>query len=237
MSEILRDPVNQFIIGTIIAVITIVVTIVIYLKSRTRKSFSFRVISRTPLYSISEDVKDDVEILYKGRKVEDVNLVQIEFLNSGNAPIEPKDYYNPVSVSFDEKAQILTSEIAKVEPSSVQASVNSDGKKAVLSQTLLNTGDSIIVKMLVDKLGGTSKIKVDGRIAGVKEIQESIPRFNTTDKLIWVGIIAELLGGIMWAWSLINGVNSGLAYFFFLVFILGAIVAVWPAFRRFVQTS
>jgi len=45
------------------------------------------------------------------------------------------------------------------------------GKEVTLSPVMLNDGDSITLKMLVNKFGG--EVVVDGRIVGVKEIMQS----------------------------------------------------------------
>lgn len=169
MSEIMRDPMWQFIIGVLIAIAAIVVTIIVYLKQRTRKSLSYEILSLNPLLSVKEEIKEKVQILYEGKPVEKVHLILARIINSGNVPIESNQYERHVSLSFGKEAQILTAEVNKTNPESLQASIKVEGNKVVLTPVLLNDGDSITLKMLVSQF---DEISVDGRIVGVKRIEK-----------------------------------------------------------------
>ena len=168
MWDLLRDPMWQF-IGAVLALVAIVVTIFLYRKQSHRKQLSYGIVTRTPLLSVKEQIKGDLKILYNGEPVEKVYLVQIKMLNSGNTPILPTDYERSVGFSFGEEAKILTAEITETEPKSLKPSIKVDGKSVLLSSSLMNPDDSMILNVLVSRFGG--QITVDGRIAGVKDIR------------------------------------------------------------------
>ena len=167
MGEIFRDPVWQF-VGVILGVI---IPCVGYLIQRNRKKLVHEIVSRTPLVTKEEEIKGSLQIVFEGKPVEDVRLLEIKVINSGNAPIVSSDYERPVSLFFGDQARILTATVSETFPQSLQATVESKGQAVVLSPVLLNGGDSITLKMLISHLG--RDIKVDSRIAGVKEIHES----------------------------------------------------------------
>lgn len=170
MFEILRDPLWQF-IGAVLALVAIIVSVFLYRRQRRNKELSYEIISNTALLTMEEDVRQKMQILFNGKPMEQVYLVVLRIVNSGNLPILTTDYVRPVSLSFGEEAQILTAEIAETNPRSLHASAKIDGKRVVILPTLLNQGDTIKLKMLVGKSIG--QITVDGRIVGVKDIKKT----------------------------------------------------------------
>jgi hypothetical protein len=171
VSEILRDPVWQFIIGLFIAIVTIFVSIIVYFKQRTRKSLSYEIVSLNPLLSVEKEIKNGVQILYRGKAVSQVHLIIIRVINSGNTPILSTDYERPVSLSFGKEARVLTAEVSERNPDSLQPSAKIEEKRIEFAPILLNQGDSITVKTLIDQF---DKISIDGRIVGVKNISELV---------------------------------------------------------------
>lgn len=64
----------------------------IYFKQRQRKNISFEVLSNSSLLSVQDEIKKDVQILYKGKLVQQVNLILLRLVNSGNVPILSVDF-------------------------------------------------------------------------------------------------------------------------------------------------
>lgn len=170
MPGIFYEQIWQFVIATVIALLAIIVSILIYLKQRQRKALSYKILTNTPLLGIEEKIKGKLQILFDDKPVEDVNLIEIIIINSGNIPILITGYEHPISLSFDEKTKILTSEVFKTNPKSLKATVKIEDSRIIVPPVLLNSKDSIILKTLVSQFKG--KISVDGRIIGVKDIRE-----------------------------------------------------------------
>lgn len=175
MAELIRDPIWQFIITVFVTIVAVLTPILLYLKQRKNKQLSYEIISSTPLISARREYKDKLNIFFEKKLVEQVHLLVIKLFNSGNLPILTDDYERHISLNFGEKAQTLTAEIINTDPKSLESSVgmliNGKGKEVTLSPVMLNDGDSITLKMLVNKFGG--EVVVDGRIVGVKEIMQS----------------------------------------------------------------
>lgn len=169
MLEIIRDPLWQF-IGVILAIIAIAITVILYWIQRQKKALSWQVVSNTPLLSIDKEIKGNLEVLYDGKRVQDVQLIIAKIINTGNVPIKSTDYECPINFDFGENARILTAEVTETSPDSLKASANVEGKKVILPPTLMNNRDWITLKFLVNQYDGP--ISVDGRIVGVKEIKK-----------------------------------------------------------------
>ena len=190
MSEILRDPMWQF-AAVLIALVSILISIIVYLKQRIRKSLSYKILSLNPLLSVKEEIKSDLQIMYRGEPVEQVHLIVAKIINTGNLPILSKEYERPISLSFGEEAQILTFEITEKEPDNLRPSAKIEEKRVVLTPILLNRGDSVTLKILVTKY---KELKIAGRIAGVKEIQKVQEKHFRYIIVALVGILVEFSG-------------------------------------------
>jgi hypothetical protein len=87
--------------------------------------------------------------------------------------------------SWAEPARILTAEVVEVSPESLQPTIKAGGNEIVLDPLLLNPGDWLRVKILINQV---SKLSVDARIVGVKRISKTIESGKET-----FGIVRKLL--------------------------------------------
>lgn len=228
MFELLRDPMWQF-IGAIVAFIAIIITIIIYLKQRRNKLLNFEIISRTPLLSIEDEIKGNLQILYNGNPIEQVHLIVIKFINSGNTPITSNDFEIPINFKFGEESQIFTAEITEKNPTNLRASITIEGNSIVIDPTLLNSGDSITIKTLVSRF---VDIDIDGRIIGVKEIKEYEEGILPFVIPSIIGFIFTLYG--MWIITMFPAIQIFRGIFFFLVgyFMLIVSIMIRTKFRK-----
>ncbi|RCV63855.1 hypothetical protein C5S53_11950 [Methanophagales archaeon] len=181
-------------IGVILAVIAIAITVILYWIQRQKRALSWQVVSNTPLLSIDKELKKNLEVLYNGKKVQDVQLIIAKIINTGNVPIKSADYERSINFNFGENAWILTAEVTETSPDSLKASANVEGKKVILPPTLMNKRDWITLKILVNQYDGP--ISVDGRIDGVKEIKEYTEIYKsgiTSIIAFFVGVIGALI--------------------------------------------
>jgi len=161
------------------------------MRQRRSKSISYEVLSCTPLLSVKEEIKSNLQILYKSKPVQQVHLVLVRIFNSGNMPIPTKDYEQPISLSFGEQSKILTAEIAEKEPGNLPASIARGETGIILEPTLLNRADSVTLKMLVNEY---DDITIDGRVVGVKEIKQSSSRIRRLTYYAIAGFLIQLSG-------------------------------------------
>ena len=199
MIEIIRDPIWQF-IGVILAVVAIIITVIFFLYQRQKKAISWQIISNTPLLKIDDDIKRNLQVLYSGKPVQDIQLIIARIINTGNVSIKSTDYEGPINLNFGKNAQILTAEITKTSPNNLKASANIEGNGVIIPPTLMNSRDWITLKILVSQFD--EPITVEGRIVGVKEIEENTDlyktRFTIVNKIIidTIVVIAFLL--VIW---------------------------------------
>jgi hypothetical protein len=207
--------------GFLLALVTIVVTIVIYMRQRQRKKVSYTVLSSVPLLSVKEEIKGNLQILFNGKPIQQVQLVEVKIINSGNIPIQKTDYEHPISLSFGKTAQILSAEVKEKIPRNIDATIGIKEGKIILEPTLLNGGDSVILKMLVTMF---EKVIVDGRIAGVKEIREFTGIWKRYIVLGMLGAIVEI-GGLI---AMLLSINNPLMVIFLLaISFVGMVFAIW----------
>jgi hypothetical protein len=195
--EILRDPLWQF-VGVVVALGAIAISIILYMKSRSRKSLAYSIVSITRLLSVKTEIKKDLQMFYKGKPIEQVHLVLVKIVNNGNLPVTANDFERPFSLQFKKNTQILNAEVANANPSSLQPSIKVEEQKIIVDPILLNSSDSVTLKLLVSKL--TCDFDVDARVVGVREIRE----IGGTSFRSWVfiglasfsGLFGYLIGSI-----------------------------------------
>jgi len=228
MSDILRDPVWQF-IGAILAFVAILTAVGLYLRQRRYKQISYVILSQTPLLSMAEEIKDKLQVLYEGKIVRQVHLIIVKIMNSGKVPIVSADFVHPINLDFG-GARILTAEISKTSPHDLEVSISLVDNNVVLNPTLLNEGDAITLKMLVTEFRG--QVVVKGRIVGVKEIRAFVARPSRWLRWTFIGLAIQY-GGLlgMFLHNLFLDVPYNVMV---LIWIVGS-AAVLPCVLKFLQ--
>lgn len=190
--DILIDPLEF--IGVILAAATIIISIILYMRQRQKKGISYTIVSCVPLLSVGEEISGKLQILFDGKPVQQVHLVEADIVNSGNVPIKATEFERPISFSFGEEAQVFSAEVTESTPESLRATASIEGKRVLLEPTLLNAGDSVSLKMLISKF---AKVDVDGRIVGVKRIGEFTKRKTRNVVLTAIGMIVQFSGAFL----------------------------------------
>jgi hypothetical protein len=159
------------VIQTIFAFAAVIIAIIIFLKQRQKKEFSYEIISDMPLIVVGEETeKGKLEIRYEGKEIEQAYTGIIKVFNSGNVPIDEDDFASPVAICSSETGQILTAEIVEREPDDLQASIDIIDGEVVLSPTLINGGDALTLRIICTT--PCTGMIVKGRIKGVKRIKK-----------------------------------------------------------------
>jgi hypothetical protein len=180
---ILRDPM----VRSILAVVAISTTVLLFLIGRRRKSLSYMV-SDTRVLGVHEAVNPSrVEIRFDGVPVTDVHLVIITVNNTGNEPIRVADFERALRFGWAEPVRILAAEVVEVSPESLQPTIKAGASEIVLEPLLLNAGDWLRIKTLINQVG---KLSVDARIAGIKRIRKTIggTTGSSAKRLLFIGV-------------------------------------------------
>jgi hypothetical protein len=198
---ILRDPMMR----TILAIVAICVTVGLFLTGRRRKRLSYS-LSDTRVLGVHEAVNPSrVQILFDGAAVTEVRLLIITVNNWGNEPIRVDDFERPLRFSWPEPARILTAEVAEVSPESLQPTINTGVSEIVVDPLLLNPGDWLRIKILINQV---TKISVDARVVGLKRITVA-SSIGTSDKK-FRALMAMLVGAFLTLLVTLAGENWGL---------------------------
>lgn len=177
----------------IIGLIAILVTLfgLIYFQWwRNRKSLSYEVIT-TALLTAADEIKNDLQILYKGAPIKNAHLVIIKVTNDGYQPIKKDDFEDGLVFEFSEGTQFLSYEIIKPHPSNLKVVLIAPVLHRLgVEPLLLNSKDSFEIRLLVSS--NAISVKGNARIVGVKAFKpkESYIANTVLAKLLW-----PLIGG------------------------------------------
>lgn len=166
--DLLRDPAWQF-VGAVIALIALVITFLIYWLQRQRKAIGYEVVSKNQLLTVREELEGRLQVMYEGQPARDICLLVVRLTNTGNVAIATADYERPVSLSTGQSSKILSAVVTEVDPENLVVALKSEESRVVIDPVLLNSKDSITLKLLVSDFSGV--ILTDGRIVGVKAIE------------------------------------------------------------------
>ena len=156
----IRDPVWQF-IGVVFANVLFFGGIAFYLfYQKPTKELRVIVLTNTPLVSVAQEISnqleiaDEIEIFYQGRPVQNVSLIDIQVLNSGNQPLVETDFRKPISFSFNADFEIVHFDFVESNPPNIAtgARLNKLSSHEIeISPTLLNPADWVRVRLLSRK--------------------------------------------------------------------------------------
>src|SRR6185503_9501509 len=159
----------DYIMGHLLEIMIVIGAFIIFFLQIRKKTLAYTVLTNSGLVPISYEAQNNIQILYKGKVVPNVQLVEMRIKNSGSLPIKPEDYIEPLKVRLP-NSKILASEVRDAH--SVGAYIEtklSNRSEIVLSKTLLNPTDFFDVKILL--ADGDADLSVIGRIVGVSKIQ------------------------------------------------------------------
>jgi hypothetical protein len=180
--DFLRDQIWQF-IGVIITVIGITLSIGFSLKQRSRKKLTYD-FEGTPLVSVKNKAKDKIQILYNFERVSDAYFLLLKVWNSGNVPIHPSDYLDPIRFTFGKQAEILSCEVVETKPENIKKKVSiTQGKQELsINPLLLNQGAGIVIKLVLSAFDG--EVNGETLITGLDRIRKAgasnIDRINSS---------------------------------------------------------
>jgi hypothetical protein len=154
-----------------LSTVTIIAMFIIYYAQRKRKSLYYDIMSTTPLLNLSETKVDNIAILYKNERVDNVYLSLVKFSNTGNVPIATREFEIPLELDFGHGSIVLSAELYKSDPSNLKFSIEIDSNFVKIQPVLINPKDYFIIKTLVADYAPETKIKVNGRIYGIRKIK------------------------------------------------------------------
>lgn len=140
---------------------------------------------------------DELEIIYKGSRVENLSKITFSLKNTGRLPIVEDDLIEPPNLTLS-SGSILNAAVESTNPSNLKAAVKTVDNTVQLSFRLLNPNDSITFSVLADSLqadyNATARIK---NISSL-EIGSLDERVSLSKDIGWtvyvVGILSAFFG-------------------------------------------
>lgn len=199
-------------------------------KKQTNKALTYRVVSISPLGPLQARGFADLRLFKGDNVIQRPFLLTLRMTNTGDVSIPPSDFSGPLTlrpvglsafkgglvedkgqsvskfnVPWIEVAQpsarVVDARVAATTPPKIPVDLKVDTGLLHIQPLLLNAGDDFTVEMLIS--GDALGIEVAGRVAGIKQIVEEVPKDNSPglERLsrvtIMVGAVAMLLGFLL----------------------------------------
>jgi hypothetical protein len=177
-------------VEVIVGALALILSLVIYRLSRKKKSLSYEVLSESPLISISDEIKDSLQVLFNGKPVENIHLLLVKFVNDGNVPVAANDYERPLTLRFKDASTVIFADKIQVTPDNLTPSINISDQNVIVEPIMLNASDSFTIKVLISQYSG--KFAVDARVLGIKSIQTP-PKSDRKIKITLAAVSAAAL--------------------------------------------
>jgi hypothetical protein len=195
MIDLLRDPVWQF-VGAVLAAIGIGIGIFVYYRQQRRKRLDYQIIANTPVLTVDEQIRGKLKVSYEDIPVQNVQLLLLKFINTGNVPIATADFERSLSITFGSEANVLSSEIVASSPSDLSPSVSVSTDGITLAPLLLNPNDYVTIKALVS--GHQGAVSVTARIIGVGKVRRLNESFiKQIAPSFFVGVVSGVLAPLI----------------------------------------
>lgn len=183
MLELLRDGAWQA-IGAVFSISAIIVSFAIYRWQLQKPAFTYLVKSAYPLLKSTEELHGRLSVQVDGVAVRNIDVMFIEFQNSGNRPIARTDFDVPVSIAFKPPVRIISAVIDTESPKNLGVNLGVEEQQVTITPMLLNPSDGFTLKLLLSS--DSLKYAISGRIVGVKQISETKPNY----KYVWMAYVA-----------------------------------------------
>ncbi len=144
--ETLRD------LSPILAIVFFIISVYLTFKLRRKKSLAYETVTDTSLISVGKAIESEVDIIFQGKKVEDVHLLQVRIMNDGNEHVKKEDFKKPITFEFNPDVEIMDKSAKKKSSENIEVTLDLKAQNVVeVIPTLLNKKDWFIVNFLLNK--------------------------------------------------------------------------------------
>lgn len=179
----------------------------IFLKEKKKKELSYEVLSNSNIITVQDEFKDDVEVTFKGKKINNLWLILVKFTNTGNTPIESKDFDRPISLIIEKNSKIFHFEYSSLIPSDLPIQLDSKENAVVISPLLLNMNDSFVIQLIT--AGESPRFSVNTRISGIEKVfAKSLDSKPTTNSNVLHFYIVVILCSVLISYFILSKLNS-----------------------------
>lgn len=172
MYQIIKNITDNQYIKSLIAIVAIVIALLawFYPRSTEIKNIKVGLITNIQPINISDSIKkEDFVLLYKEKKINNLNYLKFQIKNNGSIPLIKEDFKQDIEIIFPETAELINYEI---KPLILNVTKK---EKNILSfnSELLNPNDAVELVVLLDNNGeliNPNNIILNGRVVGIKNL-------------------------------------------------------------------
>lgn len=169
MLDLLRDSLWQG-VGAGLSLIGTLVTLWAFYVQRSTKALSFSHFSY-PVFAIADQsLATKITVMHQNRQVDRLSILWLDFSCNGKLSILRSDFERPISVTVDSSVTLLEAQSVKRRSTDQIASLNCESGRCEIAPMLLNSGDTLSIKLLIEGDTSKSSFVVDSKIVGVRDI-------------------------------------------------------------------
>ena len=168
---------SEYIVGIPTFILSSMIAYWIFKKQVQKKELSYKIANPIQLVNIKSNFKNRFEVFFDKKKIQDLSLLSIEFINTGNQPIKKEDFEGGITLelsqSINKNIDILSAEIVERTPNNIANQLVSNNEKFQISPCLLNPKHKFKIQVVVDfEEPDGIRMKVNSRIAGINNLKK-----------------------------------------------------------------
>jgi hypothetical protein len=221
---------------TLIAIISIALTIVLFVISKNVKELSFKNVAITELVS-GKNIKDEsIKVFFDNEQIYNLYSISCILSNTGNLPITNVDYLNGFVIQFPDSLKILKYSL-KMYPENISIrDINIDGSKISIYPDLLNPNDKIELSFYVSSLSTnllphSSSRLIGGEVLNLNMNEEIKSKTEFSNRafarfegpIFWIAFVYTILYILLMFWASYfqknNTFDTPLGKFFLFLFL------------------
>jgi hypothetical protein len=185
----------------ILSMVAIGVTVYFSLRSEKKKDLTLRFLVVRQLLDADAGRSNGLAITYQGIQIRQPWLLSARLENTGDLPLERRDIEQPLTLVF-QTVRVLGGDVSARSPRDLEASARVDSLSVIVTNGLLNPGDSYSIDILTDgrpQLPAASmRVSGVGRLHVVNPTSQSPVRGPTAIPLPeFLGFLALLVSSIV----------------------------------------
>lgn len=142
-----ENPTVAAILGGIAgAILSVIASVYIWRKTQKTKRVDCIIHDISSLFSVSEQIKDQLQVKFSDKEVNAVYLISLEILNTGNEAVENQ----PVNIRLSDESQIIDYSTKTFPPVGFGdiAETKKEGNGLDIEIALLNPGDRVTLEIV-----------------------------------------------------------------------------------------
>ena len=181
------------VISGLATVLGVIVPVLLFVASRDSKELTVKTVSRAVVVDLTEPALGALKLTYHDSLVTRLTTATVEVSNSGNTPIERRDFERDLLIGFGDAAAILVARVSEEDPKDLRAQLDVGSSTVAIKPLLLNPGDRF--RLTIHLQGDLGEPLVDGRISGVTAIQRR-EFVDSATKRVVLAVFAGIFGAI-----------------------------------------